>query len=156
MENSTTTISREELEELQEAFNKIGKVKEAVVSGSACCLASGMEQWPCLLLPLSSPQASALTGRAQLSSGRAQLSSGRAQLSSGRAQLSSGRAQLFSGKGSGLSSLQGSALLRAQLSSGLSSLQSSALLRAQLSSGKAQLSSGCSLSFSTQVSLNSF
>ena len=28
MENSTTTISREELEELQEAFNKIGKLEK--------------------------------------------------------------------------------------------------------------------------------
>ncbi len=28
MENSTTTISREELEELQEAFNKIGMLEK--------------------------------------------------------------------------------------------------------------------------------
>lgn len=32
MENSTTTISREELEELQEAFNKIGKLQEAYLA----------------------------------------------------------------------------------------------------------------------------
>lgn len=44
MENSTTTISREELEELQEAFNKIGTLERNYTGAALLWVSDFQEQ----------------------------------------------------------------------------------------------------------------